>query len=361
MSTRIYNTRSNANAAAKVVAQPSRTRRALGDITNAARKHSAIQGKKPAVPSLRVTRTSTSSGASSARSAITSRSIQNTEKKSTIPQTARPLITTESAVRDIDAPHSGNAQYCTAYVNDIQAYYKSLEATFTPNHGYMAKQKDINEKMRGILIDWLIEVHLKFKLKTETLYLTVTIIDRYLEKRQVNRDRLQLVGVTALLLASKYEEIYPPELQDLVYVTDRAYSESQILSMESSMLNVLQFRLSGPTVYRFLPRALRAAGASNEVVFTAQYCAEKALVDFTMVQFPPSVIAAASVLLALRNEGLAWTPTLQHYSFYSEEELEPAASQLAAVMRRAGRSSLQAVRKKYREAKFLSVADKIRL
>jgi len=89
----------------------------------------------------------------------------------------------------------------------------------------MTHQPEINDKMRSILIDWLIEVHLKFKLLPETLFITVNILDRYLEKSKVGKSRLQLVGVTALLIASKYEEIYPPELKDFVYITDKAYSK----------------------------------------------------------------------------------------------------------------------------------------
>jgi cyclin B len=76
----------------------------------------------------------------------------------------------------------------------------------------MEAQPDVNEKMRDILIDWLVEVHLKYKLVPETLYLTVSLIDKYLEKVVVNREKLQLVGVTAMLIASKYEEIYAPEV-----------------------------------------------------------------------------------------------------------------------------------------------------
>ena len=89
----------------------------------------------------------------------------------------------------------------------------------------MTQQKDINEKMRAILIDWLIDVHLKFKLVNETMFLTVNLIDRYLEKSQVSRQKLQLVGVTAMFIATKYEEIYPPDLRDFVYVTDKAYTK----------------------------------------------------------------------------------------------------------------------------------------
>lgn len=89
----------------------------------------------------------------------------------------------------------------------------------------MKQQNDINEKMRAILIDWLIEVHLKFKLLPETLFLTINLIDRYLQKEVVKRNKLQLIGVTAMLIASKYEEIYAPEVRDFVYITDKAYNK----------------------------------------------------------------------------------------------------------------------------------------
>lgn len=96
----------------------------------------------------------------------------------------------------------------------------------------MVRQTDINEKMRGILVDWIIEVHLRFKLLPETLFLTVNLIDRFLEKTEIMRTRLQLVAVSALLIASKYEEIYVPELKDFVFISDNAYTKEEILDME---------------------------------------------------------------------------------------------------------------------------------
>mmetsp|Transcript_14874 Transcript_14874/g.10776 ORF Transcript_14874/g.10776 Transcript_14874/m.10776 type:complete len:103 (+) Transcript_14874:1018-1326(+) len=97
-------------------------------------------------------------------------------------------------------------------------------------------QRDINEKMRAILIDWLVEVHLKFKLLPETLFLTVNLIDRYLGVVSIPRQKLQLVGVTCMLVACKYEEIYPPIVKDFVYITDNAYTKEEILEMEKSVL-----------------------------------------------------------------------------------------------------------------------------
>ena len=120
----------------------------------------------------------------------------------------------------------------TEYVVEIYGNLRKKETELAPPVNYMSIQEDINEKMRGILIDWLIEVHLKFKLRQETLYLCFQLIDRFLENTNVQRQKLQLVGVTGLMLASKYEEIYPPEVRDYVYICDNAYSREEILQME---------------------------------------------------------------------------------------------------------------------------------
>merc|ERR1712045_2401 len=126
---------------------------------------------------------------------------------------------------------------CTEYVEEIMDYLHVLETQYVVRPDYMdACQTDIHHRMRAILIDWLVEVHMKFKLLQETLYLTVTIIDRYLELVPVKRSRLQLVGCTAMLLASKYEEIYAPEVRDFIYISDNAYTPDQILEMERHML-----------------------------------------------------------------------------------------------------------------------------
>ena len=96
--------------------------------------------------------------------------------------------------------------------------------------GGKKKQPHINETMRCILVDWLVEVHYKFKLFPETLYLTVNLLDRFLSKSKesITKRDLQLVGVTALLISSKYEERYIPELQELTYICDGAYTKAKV-------------------------------------------------------------------------------------------------------------------------------------
>eukprot|EP00262_Sarcandra_glabra_P021838 TRINITY_DN939_c1_g1_i1.p1 TRINITY_DN939_c1_g1~~TRINITY_DN939_c1_g1_i1.p1 ORF type:complete len:153 (+),score=10.43 TRINITY_DN939_c1_g1_i1:276-734(+) len=114
-------------------------------------------------------------------------------------------------------------------------------------HDYMDSQTEINEKMRAILADWLIEVHNKFDLMPKTLYLTLHIVDRYVSMKTVPRRELQLVGITAMLISCKYEEIWAPEINDFVCISHRAYSREQILAMEKVMLNKLEWSLTVPT------------------------------------------------------------------------------------------------------------------
>lgn len=104
----------------------------------------------------------------------------------------------------------------------------SHQVRFHPKPGYMSKQPDITNGMRSILVDWLVEVADEFKLEVQTLHLAVTITDRFLSVMSVMRSKLQLVGTASMFIASKFEEIYPPEIADFVYITDDTYHKGQV-------------------------------------------------------------------------------------------------------------------------------------
>jgi G2/mitotic-specific cyclin-B, other len=175
---------------------------------------------------------------------------------------------------------------------------------------YMQDQADINARMRAILIDWLVEVHLKFKLVPATLHLCVALIDQYCAKNAVARSKLQLVGVTALLIACKYEEIYPPEVRDCVFITDNAYPREEVLEMEMKMLIFFGYNVTCPNAYPFLVRFLRIAGHinSSRMAYRASYYAERCLQEHDMLAYRPSLMAASSIYLAKRmeNEATPW-------------------------------------------------------
>jgi len=259
---------------------------------------------------------------------------------------------------DIDQNDFDDPQAVAEYVNDIYEYLMEKEKDGVDPR-YINSQVDVNEKMRAILVDWLVEVHRMFKLLPETLFLSVALIDRYLSLTQISREKLQLVGVTAMLIASKYEEIYAPECNDFVYISDGAYTKQQILKMEQTLLNTLNFNITHPSSLHFLRRYSKAAGSDYTLHTLCKYLIELMLIDVKLLKYPPSVIAAASVYLAraMTQRTPLWTPTLEHYTTYNEQQVRECALEMNELLKKSQKSSLKAIRKKYSLPKFGQVAD----
>ncbi len=194
-----------------------------------------------------------------------------------------------------------NPQLVEEYLNDIFEHLKSTETDFLPEDNYMETvQNDITERMRLILLDWLIDVHLKFKLLPETLFLTINIIDRYLSKRDINRKYLQLLGICSLFIACKYEEIYWPEIKDFIYMTDNAYDRNQVINMENDILKVLEFNIVIPSSFRFLEIYKQFLKFDDKFFFLCRYLIEVALIDYKLIKFKPSFIASSAVFIGLK-------------------------------------------------------------
>lgn len=264
-------------------------------------------------------------------------------------------------VDNIDERDSDDPLCVTSYVADMYAHFRGKESLTSVRPVYMEQnQSQINERMRSILVDWLVEVHLKFKLVPETLYLTVNLIDRFLERQpNVSRPKLQLVGVTCLLIASKYEEIYPPELRDLVYICDKAYTRTEIIACEEQILKTLEYNVTIPSAHAFLVRDLKAAHADKKIVQLACYVLDGTLTSYALLHYLPSQLAAAAVFIARRTVGRnSWSPTLLKYAEYCEEEVVPVAR--AVLAEKSSQSQeLRAVTKKYSSSRYGSVANTV--
>jgi transcription initiation factor TFIIIB Brf1 subunit/transcription initiation factor TFIIB len=166
----------------------------------------------------------------------------------------------------------------------------------------MHNQADLNNKMRSILVDWLVEVHHKMKLQTSTLWLTVNLIDRFLTTVNIKRAKLQLVGIAAFFIACKFEEVYAPEAKDFIHITDNAYTREELLKMETDILTALNFEVLVPTGYHFLSRYLNAISASENTRLLASYYAERNLQEPHMLEVKPRVFAGAAVYCALLQQ-----------------------------------------------------------
>ncbi|XP_051919945.1 G2/mitotic-specific cyclin-B2 isoform X1 [Hippocampus zosterae] len=261
-------------------------------------------------------------------------------------------------VDDVDEDDANMPQLCSEYVKDIYRYLHQLEVE-QPVHANYMQGYEITDRMRALLIDWMVQVHSRFQLLQETLYLSVAVLDRFLQIQPVSRRKLQLVGVTAMLVASKYEETYPPIVGDFAYVTDSAFTNAQILEMEQLVLKSLNFQLGRPLPLHFLRRASKVANSDVERHTLAKYLMELTLIDYEMVHYRPSEIAAAALCLSqlLLNE-LPWSTTQEHYSTYSEAHLRPIMQHIAknVVRVNGGKTKFQAVRNKYSSSKLMKIS-----
>nr|Q9DG99.1 RecName: Full=G2/mitotic-specific cyclin-B2 [Oryzias javanicus]BAB17222.1 cyclin-dependent kinase regulatory subunit cyclin B2 [Oryzias javanicus] len=262
------------------------------------------------------------------------------------------------AVQDVDEQDADQPQLCSQYVKDIYKYLHTLEEQQAIRPNYM-QGYSVTEHMRALLVDWLVQVHSRFQLLQETLYLTVAILDRFLQVHPVSRRKLQLVGVTAMLVACKYEEMYPPEVGDFAYITDDAFTKFQIVEMEQVILRSLGFQLGRPLPLHFLRRASKVADADVEKHTLAKYLLELTLLDYHMVHYRPSEAAAAALCLSqLLLDGLPWSLEQQHYSTYDEQHLKPIMQLMAknVVQVTEGRTKFLAVKKKYSSSKLMKIS-----
>lgn len=202
------------------------------------------------------------------------------------------------AVADLDAEDYDDPLMVAEYVVEIFEYLQELEKATMPNPDYMDHQDNLEWHLRGVLVDWLIEVHTRFHLLPETIFLAVNIIDRFLSARVVELDKLQLVGITAMFIASKYEEVLSPHVQNFKHVADDGFSEEEILKAERFVLSALNYDLSYPNPMNFLRRISKADNYDIQTRTLGKYLLEISLLDHRFMKYHPSHIAAASMYLA---------------------------------------------------------------
>jgi cyclin A len=279
------------------------------------------------------------------------------------------------------------------YHAEIMEHLLEREQTLARNGTYLTNQPDVTERMRSILIDWLIDVHLKFKLHPETYYLAVDIVDRYLMERRGSRQNLQLIGVTAMLIAAKHEEIWPPEVSECIYISANTYTRDEILSTERDIAAALSFRMCVPTTYPFAQRLLTVSDAPEDVRKLTLMYLDAAALDYSMLQSRCSRVAHAAVLLAYATAAhkeaslgngehvrgfsatdaaggarleKVWGTVLQHYSKVALADT-PAMEELLVVTRQlanftanlmSASSKYFAVKRKYTAEKYGSLVSR---
>ncbi|ODA76595.1 hypothetical protein RJ55_07865 [Drechmeria coniospora] len=261
----------------------------------------------------------------------------------------------EDDLKDLDQEDLDDPLMVAEYANEIFEYLHDLEVKSIPNPQYMSHQDDLEWRTRGILVDWLIEVHTRFHLLPETLFLAVNIIDRFLSEKVVQLDRLQLVGITAMFIASKYEEVLSPHVENFKRITDDGFSEAEILEAERFLLTTLNYDLSYPNPMNFLRRVSKADNYDIQSRTIGKYLMEISLLDHRFMAYRPSHSAAAAMYLArLMLDRGEWDRTLAHYAGYTEEEIEPVVELMVDYLARP--VVHEAFFKKYASKKFLKAS-----
>lgn len=238
------------------------------------------------------------------------------------------------------------------YAPEIFNYLHELEHRLSPSANYMDNQDELRWEMRAVLIDWVVQVHQRFNLLPETLFLTVNYIDRFLSRRRVSLSRFQLVGAVALFIAAKYEEINCPTVQEVAYMADNAFNVEDFIKAERFMIDVLEFDMGWPGPMSFLRRTSKADDYDYETRTLAKYFLEITIMDYRFVASQPSWLAAGAhyLLRKILNKG-PWTELHVFYSGYTEEQLKPLARIFMDICLQA-ETNHKAIYEKYQERRY---------
>jgi cyclin B len=250
------------------------------------------------------------------------------------------------------------------YINDIYSNLLSDEKNLKvkPNFGYMEQvQTDIDQNMRGILIDWLYDIHDKCHYKDETLYQMIWIIDTYLSMVQVPRTKLQLVGAAALLISCKEHEITFMKLHEIAYLTANAYTTEEIAKMENTILKKLSFNIIAPAPLDFYNIISKAFKFDKKQYLLGKYFLETYLISYESVKYSASVVGVSCAYIVMKFFKFINYNELYSKDFINssnpQKSIKEAAREICFIMKGIDTSRLSAVKNKYSTNENLNVAQ----
>lgn len=264
----------------------------------------------------------------------------------------------EDKLSEVDRKDIDKYGYCAEYAEGITSYLCERQKATVACHGYLTSQQDVGEMERGILVDWMISASERLNLRHETLFMAVNILDRYLNQEKLTKTKLQLAGVTALVLAAKYEEIYPPETREFIALAKRPMMKEEVFIMEAQILKKLKFELSGCSPLPFLGRFLKLLEASEYVNNLALYYAELQLVNYGMLKRLPSIIAAACAYLAfvaVKGKPPVWNEYLKEQSQCKEDDVKECAKEMLEGFKLSNKRELLAAKIRFSQRKYMEV------
>lgn len=248
-----------------------------------------------------------------------------------------------------------NPQYCAEYSTSIYNNMRNEEDAFLIDKDFLV-DTEIEERHRKRLVEWLSEVHNKFRLLPETFFITCKLVDLSIQKLGVKKSNLQLLSLGALLISTKYEEIYPPSVRQMLKVAaNETIKKEDVLEMEYKILRTLDFGVTFPTPLKFLQRLQKLVNADEHIFNLAHYITQYSLLYVKFQTIQPSLIACGAIFLAMKSiKGRApWNITYFKSTGYKEKAVRQIAEKLCELMNSA---ESKALKSKFSSSKYMEVA-----
>jgi hypothetical protein len=276
---------------------------------------------------------------------------------------------------DCDSGDSFNITTVSEYVVDICKYWRELEQRTSIRQNFLFNRNEgtASPQNRAVLIDWLYQVHDRFKLLSDTFHMTIQLIDRYLQLVDVSKHELQLIGSTALLIACKYEEMTIPGMNDFVYVSDNAYSKEDMKEMERRIFSTLSYDLGRPISINFLRRYSKIVQATDIEHTLGKYLLDLTFLDHSFSHFLPSYVSACASFLSrylFAYKRLTSSTSIQflieniwpnkfmnYHTGYTYEQIRQGIEQLGQLLIAQDTTKLRSVQKKFSQSNMFSVAQ----
>lgn len=254
-------------------------------------------------------------------------------------------------------------KYNGDYINELYSNLLDEEKNLIakPKYGYMEFQKDINTKIRAILVDWIIVIHDKFHLKSQTLYQSIWLLDTYLSNKFIKTNDFQILGLGCLYIACKFQEIYYPQLKDWVEETDGAYTKEDLLSIEKDILKTTNYNLLPPSQEDFYNIISKYFGFNEKQYYFGKYFMESSLMYYNMIKYTPSVIAVSCSYIAMKffkipNYKKLYSTRIIHDKC-PQKIIKDAARELCFLVKNLNLSEFKAIKGKYSSDKYYRVAE----
>lgn len=249
-----------------------------------------------------------------------------------------------------------NPQFVAEYSTSIYHNMKQEEDRFLIEKDFL-NETEIEERHRRRLVEWLSEVHNKFRLLPETFFITCKLVDLSIQKFGVKKSNLQLLSLGALLISTKYEEIYPPSVRQMLKVAaNETIKKEDVLEMEFKILRSLDFGVVFPSALRFLERIRKLVNADDVSFHLAHYITQFSLLYICFQTIKPSLVACGAMYLAMKSlrARSTWNITYYKSTGYKERLVQQVAEKLCELMNNA---ESKALKQKFASSKYSEVSN----